>query len=86
MGIPMAASTGELAAKAQTEHHAGRQRFIARIPLEVSRRKQEYAAEEWGAKIEAIENAGWVVDHFTVAAGTGSDDVAFVLFKRLSVG
>ncbi|GLY66518.1 hypothetical protein [Amycolatopsis taiwanensis] len=80
MGIPWKASPEELAAKAKAEHDAGRQRFIALIRLDISRK--EYASEEWSAAVEAIEGAGWVVDHFSVAERQGRADDAYFLFKR----
>lgn len=70
-------SPGELALKAKNAHDAGRMRFTARIELGGSGRTDE--EEGCSFAVEAIEGAGWVVDHFSV---TDMSNLAYVLFKR----
>lgn len=81
MGISWKASPEELAAKAKAEHDAGRHRFMACIPLDGERKV--YHGEQWSAAVEAIESAGWAVDHFTVTESPGSFGRGYFLFKRV---
>ena len=74
MEIP--ADAVELVAEATAEHAAGRRRFLARLRFAAT------TTTEWAATVEAIEAAGWVVEHFSVAAGHSSADYGYFLFKR----
>jgi hypothetical protein len=70
----------ELAAKAKKAYGDGRQRFIARL-ISLSGGKDN-EVESWSRHIEAIEEIGWVVDHFSVASNEKGWSEAYVLFKR----
>jgi hypothetical protein len=80
MGIPWKATPDELAAKAKAEHAAGRQRFMTRVELEGDRKV--YYSEQWSASVEAVESAGWALEHFTVTKSVGVLGEAYFLFKR----
>ena len=74
------ASPEELASRAKKAYEAGRTRFTARIEMRCSRATTE--VEECSFAIEAIEGAGWAVEHFSALESAGSDGLAYVLFKR----
>lgn len=74
------ASPEELALKAKTAHDAGRTRFAARIEMHGARVTTE--VEGGSLAIEAIEGAGWAVDHFSAVEIPGRHGGAYVLFKR----
>jgi hypothetical protein len=71
----------ELWAKANSAYEEGRQRFTVRLSSVSGRKDDEI--ESWSRQIEAIEQVGWVTDHFSVRDGGGRAE-AYVLFKRQS--
>lgn len=74
------ASPEELASRAKKAHDAGRTRFTACIEMRCPSVTTEVEGPSFA--IEAIEGAGWAVDHFSAVENVGSHALAYVLFKR----
>ncbi|MER5393744.1 hypothetical protein [Saccharopolyspora sp. NPDC002686] len=73
-----AAELAEMAVEART---GGRARFVVRL-IALSSGKDE-AIDPWAERIEAIEAAGWAVEHFSVTANGRGGVEAYVLFARI---
>lgn len=78
MGL-LSVSPEKLAAQAQAAARSGRSRFVLGLANVSGGTGQ---VDDWAQKIEAVENAGWRVDHFATSAGEAHFMQAHVLFRR----
>jgi hypothetical protein len=70
-----------LYAQAQQAYAAGRPTFVARVKLSVwGTPTGEVTA--WMDSVDAVERAGWVLEHWTTSVDTGGTFNAFPLFRR----
>ncbi|MER7010831.1 hypothetical protein ABT324_05310 [Saccharopolyspora sp. NPDC000359] len=74
-------SAAELVEMAVEARAKGRVRFVARL-IALSSGKDD-AVDPWAERIEAIEAAGWRVEHFSTAANDKGCVEAYVLFARV---
>lgn len=64
---------GDVVAKAQAAHDAGRTIFVGKMEGTL----RDGIGELWGLTIEAVEKVGWDLTHWTT-----SDSSAFPVFRR----
>lgn len=82
MGIIKTMKGNALGADARRAREAGRQRFAA-ILNAPARNKDGFSGgiDDWAEMIQAIENEGWTLTHWTVGRDTHGRPEAYPLFQ-----
>ncbi|SDD86424.1 hypothetical protein [Actinokineospora iranica] len=82
MGIFKDAKANTASADAQKAAQAGQTVFVARFNYPATHHGLSGQIADWSVQIQAVESAGWRVEHFSVAADTKGRPEAYVMFRR----
>lgn len=82
MGLIKDMKTETLAAEATKALDAGHYFFTPRLNMPGSAHGMSGNIDTWALMIQAIESAGWALEHWSVAMDTKGRTEAYPLFRR----
>lgn len=82
MGIFRDKKANAIGDEAQKAAESGQARFVARLNFPATHHLLSGEIPDWSMQVEAVERAGWTVEHFSVSSDRQGRPEAYVLFNR----